>query len=493
MAALVSLSVLAFGVAPASAQTTPGEAHGLLVTGYDPQSGSLSIVWEPACDSLDHNIEFGPLESVSDYDYSGQDCGIGITGSYDQFDPGTGSFFFLVVGNDGVSTEGSYGLSSIGRELAERPEDLFDPQCVFVQDLSLRCDGPVVPLLGMTAYRPQSEGYGNPLQRVAVPAEFLFNPGVGVRVNGDDDDGNGTADRDETTVAGENDLIEVELMAAPATPPEGQEYVLRRSSGNIKAWTEPTKTSELFGAQDEVVLSLSSTTRTIWIENPEGGSATLELASRTIVDQVDVIAEQAWFYPFTSIVIALGGESQPADDPPAEPDNYGMFILAIELYQLGFDVHMYDEDVVSSSGAGAAYDEVVSAVAERGVTGVAIYGYSHGAGSTNDLSRRLDDNRGTIGTFSIDYTGYVDAIDNDSDFDIGTETELPPSTAYHVNYYENPGCGLFTLCGGPIAGADFDLNVNSTAWGADLDHFSIDDAPEVLDGLRDSLIEHVAR
>ena len=87
---------------------------------------------------------------------------------------------------------------------------------------------------------------------------------------------------------------------------------------------------------------------------------------------------------------------------------------------------------------------------------MAIFGYSHGAGSTNDLARRLDDNRGTIGTFSIGFTGYVDGIDNDSDIDIGTETALPPSTGYHANYYENPGCGFFALCGGPITGADFE-------------------------------------
>ena len=108
-----------------------------------------------------------------------------------------------------------------------------------------------------------------------------------------------------------------------------------------------------------------------------------------------------------------------------------------------------------------------------------------------DLARRLDDNRGTIGTFLIDFTGYVDGIDNDSDIDVGTETALPPSTGYHANYYENPGCGLFALCGGPIAGADFDLNVNTTPWGASLGHFTVDDAPEVKDGLRDQLLERV--
>ena len=54
----------------------------------------------------------------------------------------------------------------------------------------------------------------------------------------------------------------------------------------------------------------------------------------------------------------------------------------------------------------------------------------------HDLARRLDANRESIGAFSIDFTGYVDGIDNGSDFDIGTETALPPATGYHANYYK---------------------------------------------------------
>ena len=43
----------------------------------------------------------------------------------------------VVVGNDGVGVEGSYGTDS---DLLERPEDLVDPGCVLVQQLALRCD-----------------------------------------------------------------------------------------------------------------------------------------------------------------------------------------------------------------------------------------------------------------------------------------------------------------------------------------------------------------
>jgi len=490
--AILSATLLAASPFLAAADT-PGEATDLLVTGFDSNTGGISIAFQPACASLDHHIEFGPLDSVGTLAYSGQECELGIDGTHGGFNPGPGSFFFLVVGNDAVGIEGSYGLSYIDGALEERLPDSLDPVCSFVQDLSQRCDGPVVPVVQLTAYRPQSEAYGAPIQRTVVPEDEELTPGVGVRVNGDDDNGNGNPDAADSSVAGENDLIEVVLVAAPEKPPAGIEYRLRRSDGGVLAWTAPTKQIEIFGAGDSITPAFVGGMLTLWVELPQAGSADLELVAVSLDDQAVIASDEVRLFAFTSVVIALGGESQVPADPPLEPNNHGTFQLALELYRLGYDVHMYDEDVVSAGGAGAAFDEVVSAVRDRGVGSVAIFGYSHGGGSTNDLARRLDDNRGTIGAFSIDFTAYVDGIDNDSDIDIGTETELPPSTAYHANYYENPGCGFFALCGGPIVGADFDLDVTTTPWGAGLTHFTVDDAPEVTSGIRDQLLPRVPR
>jgi hypothetical protein len=472
----------------AAAEPTPGEAGQLLVTGYDSLDGSLVLSFDPACESPDHHIEFGPLADVGIYGYTGQDCDVGSTGVHGGFTPGPGSYFFVLVGDDGISIEGSYGTSSIAGVGAERIEDFLDPVCAFTQELLGRCD---LPLLEMTAYRPQSEAYGLPLQRSAVPTDELLDPGVGIRINGDDDDGDGTPDRDDPDVVGENDLIEVVLTADPALPPTGQEYVLQRTSGTIRVWEDASKQTEVILVGDESVLTLVAGTQTVWVENHDAGMADLVFLVRSVGDQATVASTGIRFQAFTSIVIALGGESQAADDPPTQPDNYGTFNLAIELYALGYDVHMYDEDLVDALGAGAVYDELVSAIGERGVTHLAIFGYSHGAGSTNDLARRLDDNRGAIGEFSIDFTAYVDAIDNRTDFDLATETQLPPTTAHHVSYYEHPGCASFVLCGGPISGADLNLNVTATAWGSGLTHFTIDDAPEVLNGVRDNLMQQV--
>jgi hypothetical protein len=470
---------------------TPGEATELLVTGYDAATGDLSISYVPACSAADHHIEFGPLDSVASFGYSGQVCGIGTSGSYGSFNPGSGSYFFLVVGDDGSGIEGSYGTSSIDGAPVERPEDLSDPVCSFAQDLSQRCDGPFTPTLGMTVYRPMTGTSGAPFQRWQVPDGEDRSPGAGIRVNGDDDDNDGVPDRDDVGVAGENDLVEVLLTVDPPAPPPGYEYVLFSSGGlpssSIRVWNEPSKTNEVVNP-----LSFSSGTRTVWAESRNGGETDFSLAAVAMPGGTIVASDQIHFFPLTSVVIALGGENQVPADPPLEPTNHGTFQLAITLYRMGYDVHMYDEDVVPSSGAGAAYNEVVGAIQKRGVSHVAIYGYSHGGGSTQDLALRLDADRGAIGPFSIDFTAYVDGIRNNSDIDIATETELPPSTGYHANYYEHPGCGFLQLCGGPIAGANLNVNVTATPWGSSLTHYTIDDAPQVLQGILDLLVAHVA-
>jgi hypothetical protein len=118
-------------------EITPGAVGELRIAGVDGLSGDLSLTYQQACGATNHNIVYGPLQGVAGYEYTGQVCGIGASGTYSGFDPGFGSFFFIVVGTDGGGHEGSYGLDS---DHTERPEDLLDPVCSFVQDLDNRCD-----------------------------------------------------------------------------------------------------------------------------------------------------------------------------------------------------------------------------------------------------------------------------------------------------------------------------------------------------------------
>ena len=330
----------------------------------------------------------------------------------------------------------------------------------------------------MTAYRQQSAGYGAPFQRLAVPDALEESPGAGIRANGDDDNGNSTPDRDElATVSGENDLIEVTLSVSPATAPVGYEYALVRSNVNIKVWSASLKTATILGANAEQVLPFGGGgTLTVWVESPNGGAAGLELHARPAGGGATLASDTIQFYPFTSVIIALGGEGQGPSDPP--DSNHGAFNIAKSLYAQGYDVHMYDE--------------VVNAVQLRGIGIVYIFGYSHGGGSTYDLAERLDINRASIGTFTMPYSAYIDGIENDSDIDLDSERRRPLTSAYHVNYYQRSD---FLIKGNSITtgGAEVDINVNSTPWGGGLVHGSIDDHANVRSGVLDPLLLRVPR
>jgi hypothetical protein len=134
------LSPLARSVlGPAGAGEAGPPNNQLLVTDYDTVSEELSIAYGPACNATDNTIQFGPLTAadLAAYNYTGQACAIGNSGTYEMFSPGPGSWFFLVVGHGAAGFEGSYGTGSMS---AERPPYINALQCPFVQDLSDSCD-----------------------------------------------------------------------------------------------------------------------------------------------------------------------------------------------------------------------------------------------------------------------------------------------------------------------------------------------------------------
>lgn len=340
--------------------------------------------------------------------------------------------------------------------------------------------------VNLTAFRPTTPLF----TRTAIPDDQEILPGVGVRANGDDDNLNSIPDRDENFVSQENDLIKIELAVSPLTAPEGSSYRLRRSNGNIRVWQSDTKSTALLDANDEALLSFSGNPMTLWIENPAGGSATLTLLNQDDDSNSVLNADSIRVFSFSSIVMALGGESQVPSNPPSS--NHGTFQIAVDLYEAGYDVYMYDEDNVANSGAGAVYNEIVGAIQDRGVSGVVAYGYSHGGSSVHDLSDRLMNNAGNIGSFTIHYSGYIDAVDQRFPL-TAQENRRPPGTQYLTNYYQNNG--IFELGGGPIdpPGAEFQLDVQSTGWGNNLDHFTVDDHPNVKTGIFDRLIQNTPR
>lgn len=137
---LLTRSPLATGLPPwdvaVMRTTTPGEVRDLRVQAIDPVTGELSLTYQAACGSTNHNIVFGPLADVGTYGYTGQACSIGSSGAVSGIDPGSGSSFFMIVGTNDAGLAGSLGVDSGNNQ---RPE-FADPGCPSVQDLSFPCD-----------------------------------------------------------------------------------------------------------------------------------------------------------------------------------------------------------------------------------------------------------------------------------------------------------------------------------------------------------------
>jgi hypothetical protein len=100
------------------------------VTAYDQATGNLDFTYGPACRATDHSIVIGDLTAPVKGTYSSMVCGLGTSGAA-SFNPGAGSVFFLVVGNNGT-TAGSYGLTSQG---TERPHATGLGACDYPQAL----------------------------------------------------------------------------------------------------------------------------------------------------------------------------------------------------------------------------------------------------------------------------------------------------------------------------------------------------------------------
>jgi hypothetical protein len=186
----------------------------------------------------------------------------------------------------------------------------------------------------------------------------------------------------------------------------------------------------------------------------------------------------------------MGGEFQVPRDPPINPASHGMFNFAIEEYREGgFDVYMYDEDDSGLWGEGPAYDEIVTAINDRGVTDVAIMGYSHGGGSTYTLAWRLEQNQiqgsgiaDITNAFWVPFTGYVDAI-KDGGPQPFAETRRPALSLFHCAQYQDNDA---FLSGDPSGGDD---DINRTYLG--VVHTEIDDHAVVIGLLRTRLRQKV--
>jgi Ca2+-binding RTX toxin-like protein len=355
--------------------------------------------------------------------------------------------------------------------------------------------------LALTAYRPMHVpgGYA-PFAKAAVgdSVEDSATLGPGIRINSDDDNGNGIQDRFESnSIADEDDLIEIVIQGLPGNV---NDFRLDASTEDLMLWTSYDKGQSIAfpdgGLESEPLRLSAMGTLTLYVEwvYPTHGTSNLSLIDVASGFVFDVIT----FHTFNSVVVVLGGEGQVPSDPVLDPGNQGIFQLAIDMYRNdGYDVYMYDEDDVAPFGGGPAYDMIVNAINERHVSEIAIFGYSHGGGSTYDLAWALNEN--VIGNsfditepFSVPFTSYVDAITNVT---AAAENRRPPLSTFHLSQYQqNTGIAGGWLNGG-ASGADDDIDRSYLLDPAGLPvvHTTIDDAQVVLDLVRTRLRQKVTR
>ena len=331
--------------------------------------------------------------------------------------------------------------------------------------------------VNINAFRPQHEhptdNY-HPFERTQVPEEDEEDPdlGPGIRINGDDDDGNSAADRSQNNVPDENDLIELVLTTDASGTASPYDLFLVRDAQNLEIWEQRTKG----GAANKLTFNLDGGIRhkldlskftngelTLWAEwaGANHATPTLPLEAKQQATPHNVLGSDVLqFHTFRSIVIILGGEDQAPTVPRDISQNtQGIFVLGDHFYETGYDAHSYDEDNVFNDlgnprGSGPVFDEVEDAVASREVENIAILGYSHGGGSTFDLAWRIDDQE--VG--NIVFTSYIDAIENDTRIDQDPEILRPPGSNFHVNDWQpNPtpvAGGLGEVNGAPTTNAD---------------------------------------
>jgi len=328
----------------------------------------------------------------------------------------------------------------------------------------------------LTAHRPTTEGpaYGIPFQDHEVPDDEEENPGAGIRINGDTE-----------TAANENDLIEVELEVGSFPVPSGVQYFLRRNNSNIKVWNNQQMGTALLDSGTEAAFTVTASPMSVWVENPSGGNADFELVAKDSGGN-DVCSDKIHFYPFTSVVIVFEGEF----GVPADPPQTGISQLALDIYENGYDVHLYEEpDLGDNPNAeDDAFAEIENAVDNRQVNSVAIIGYSHGGGSTFNVSEDMDNDPTA---FNLNFTAYIDAVTQGS---IAQENRRPVNSAFHVNYYQEGSLADGWLDGGPIdnpPGANHEVNVDEPV--ATETHTTIDDDAAVHAGITTRLYQQINR
>jgi hypothetical protein len=273
----------------------------------------------------------------------------------------------------------------------------------------------------------------------------------------------------------------------------GQNLVLTHA-GNLAFYYAYDKSTPipLQNATTTEPLTFTGNSVTVFVEwaAAEHGLGAMFLNNAANLAAIDGIR----FHTFHTAVVAFGGDTQVPADPVIDPKNYGVFRTAIDLYNEGYDVRMYDEEDLD-----LAYAQIVNSIEFQGydvnddpldgLSGVALFGYSHGGGAVYEISAMLEADSPPFGDitkiFAVSFTSYIDAVEHGG---VSAEVQRPKLSKFHLNQYQTFGL----VQGGPISDPENpDEEHDRSAPG--MTHTRVDDDPTVLNLLKQRLRQKVIR
>jgi hypothetical protein len=102
---------------PGGAKPVADGAFGVPMKGSraNPAGSTIDLTWDVStCSSTDHHVLYGSLLSVASMTVVGSACDLGTTGTASWAGVPAGDLWFVVVGDDNATTEGTWGTDGIG-------------------------------------------------------------------------------------------------------------------------------------------------------------------------------------------------------------------------------------------------------------------------------------------------------------------------------------------------------------------------------------------
>jgi hypothetical protein len=123
---------------PVCSAPAPGVARAVSegMTAARVDATSINVAWSVTCASTDYHLLYGNLAGVAATTPTGSVCNLGTSGAASWTGVPAGSLWFVVVGDDDATTEGSWGHATAG----ERGGTTASGQCsITTRDNSGTC------------------------------------------------------------------------------------------------------------------------------------------------------------------------------------------------------------------------------------------------------------------------------------------------------------------------------------------------------------------